>query len=102
VSVDDVIKRLLNPAIIATVLMAGLVYGGWFLWALDARPNARLYAAAVVPGVVFLAVVWSIRGFQSAVFSTVYVALLVLWLVFAHAAFAAVLFRRWYRRQRDA
>ena len=99
-SVDDVLGRLLNPVVLGTMVVAGMAYGWWVLWALQLRPNARLLAAAVAPGVVFLAVVWSVRSFQGVVAAT-YIALMVDWLIFANAAALTVIARRrWQRRKR--
>lgn len=90
----DVLGRLLNPGVLATMVAAGAAYGV-FLWALDLRPNGRLWAAAVVPGVIFLLVIFSIRGFQGTT-SIVYLALTLDWLIFANVGVLAVLgWRRW-------
>jgi hypothetical protein len=99
-SVDDVLGRLLNPVVLATMVIAGVAYGWWILWALQLRPNARLLAAAVSPGVVFLAVVWSVRSFQGVV-ATTYIALIVDWLIFSSVGVLTVIARRrWQRRKR--
>jgi hypothetical protein len=94
----DLMERLLNPAVVLSMIGAGIAYG-WFLWALHIRPNLTLWLAAVAPGATFLAVIWSIRAMQGVVAST-YIALLVDWLIFSNAAFVAVLAaRRWKARR---
>lgn len=94
---DDVGGRLLNPTVLLTMVLAGIAYG-WFLWTLHIRPQIRLWATAVFPGVVFLATVWSIRAAQG-VSSLTYIALLVDWLVFSITGATAVLVAR-HRRAR--
>ena len=96
-TVDDVAHRLLNPVVLGTMLVAGVAYG-WLLWSLNIRPHFRLWAAATFPGLIFLAVVWSIRASQG-VSSLTYIALGVDWLLFANAGYLAVLVHRWMRKQ---
>jgi hypothetical protein len=94
----DVMDRLLNPGVVLSMIGAGIAYG-WFLWALHIRPNLNLWLTAIAPGVIFLAMVWSIRAMQGVVAST-YIALLADWLIFSNAAFVAVLVaRRWKARR---
>lgn len=94
----DLVDRLLNAGVVLSMIGAGIAYG-WFLWALHIRPNLNLWLAAVVPGVTFLAVIWSIRTMQGVLAST-YVALLADWLIFSNVAFVAVVaVRRWKARR---
>ena len=89
----DVMERLLNPGVLAGMVVAGAFYGGLFLWALDIRDSVRLYAVAVIPGLAFLGLIFGIRLWQG-VNTTVYTAMSVDWLVFANVAFVSVLVRR--------
>ena len=89
----DLVGRLLHPAVIASVVIAGAAYGWLFLWALDLRSAVRLYGIAVVPGLVFLPAILLVRAGQG-VDTTVYELLIVNWLLFGHAAYAAVVLRR--------
>lgn len=94
---DDIVGRTLNPGVILTMVVAGIAYGH-FLWALELRPLARLYAASVGPGAIYLLTILVIRSLQG-VTSLVYVTLIIDWLIFAHAGFFAVLgARRWRAR----
>lgn len=91
-------ERLLNPGVIASMIGAGIAYA-WLLWALHIRPNLNLFVVAVVPGSLFLVVIWSIRAMQGVPAAT-YVAMLADWLIFANAAFVTVIVaRRWRRRK---
>lgn len=95
---EDVIARLLNPVVIATMIFAGIAYG-WLLWSYDIRVNIRLFAIAVFPGAIFICVIWSVRAFQG-VLATTYLALLVDWMVFSLAGFHTVQVARWAIRRR--
>jgi len=95
---DDAVARLLNPAVILTIVAAGMAYGG-FLWVLHIRPTVRLYAAAVFPGAIFLGTVWAIRGLQGTL-SLVYVLLLIDFLIYANTGFVTVVGWRAWRRRR--
>lgn len=91
---EDVIARLLNPTLVGTMIAAGIAYGA-LLWSFRIHPVLRLWAIATLPGIVFLVVIWSVRGFQG-VMSAVYLALLIDWLVFSQAGTMAVIgWRRW-------
>jgi fatty acid desaturase len=97
---DDVIARLLNGPVLLTMIVSGIAYG-LFLWSLDLRPAFRLFAAAVFPGAIFLAVIWAIRGFQGTL-SLIYVLLIVDWLIFSNVSFLFVMIRRrWHGRNRE-
>jgi hypothetical protein len=89
---ENIVDRLLNPGVVITMVGAGLAYG-WFLWALNIRPNLNLFMVAVAPGATFLIVIWSIRATQG-VASATYVALMVDWLIFSCVGVAAVLVAR--------
>jgi len=89
----DLLDRLLNPALLAGMVIAGIAYGALFLWAVNARDTVRLYAIAVVPGLVFLSLILGIRGGQGVV-TTAYQLLIINWLLFSNVAFVAVLVRR--------
>jgi len=95
---ENVAERLLNPTVIVTMIAAGIAYGG-FLWSLNVRPHVRLWAAAVVPGFLFLAVIWSIRAAQGVAAAT-YIAMIVDWLIFAHSGYISVLVARRVRRRK--
>lgn len=96
-SMDDVLGRLLNPAVILTVMAAGLAYSR-LLWTLNLRPTATLVIVGVGPGAIYLLTIWTIRGLQGTL-SAVYVVLFVNWLIFAGVGVVAVLAaRRWPRR----
>ena len=60
---DDILGRTLNPGVILTMILTGIAYGH-FLWALELRPVARLYAAAVIPGAIFVLTILTIRSLQ--------------------------------------
>lgn len=89
--------RILNPVVVLTVAIAGLVAYSRLLWAMNLRPTATLVVAATVPGVVFLLTLWAIRAVQNTA-SVFYFALVIDWLIFAGSAVAAVLIVR--RRHR--
>lgn len=91
--------RVLNPTVAATVIAAGVAYAG-FLWSLRIYPHVRLWATAVLPGALFLAVIWAIRAVQG-VASALYIALLVEWLIFSVTAVLVVLVTRRWRRLRQ-
>ena len=96
---DDVIARLLNATVLLTMVASGIAYG-FFLWSLDLRPTFRLFAAAVFPGAIFLAVIWAIRGFQGTL-SLLYLLLVFDWFIFSITGVLTVLIgRRWCRRHR--
>jgi hypothetical protein len=99
VTVEDVASRLLNPAVIVTMIGSGIAYG-WFLWSLHARPHARLWATGVMPGLVFVAVIWAIRAAQGVVALT-YLALIIDWLIFSVTGVLTVLIARRIRRRRQ-
>ena len=94
---DDILGRTLNPGVILTMILTGIAYGH-FLWALELRPVARLYAAAVIPGAIFVLTILDhplAPGNHVARLR----ALFIDWLIFAHSGFAAVLVaRRWRAR----
>jgi hypothetical protein len=92
----DVLDRLLNPAVLFTMIAAGLAYSR-LLWVLNLRPTATLVIVAVAPGAIYLTTVWAIRALQGVV-STVYIVLLIDWFIFANTGALAVLLAR--RRQR--
>lgn len=97
-SAEDILSRVFNPAIILTMVAAGIAYGG-FLWALDIRPMLRLYAAAVFPGVIFIATILAVRGLQGTL-SLLYLLLIVNYLIFANVGVITVAgWRRWHRRR---
>jgi hypothetical protein len=90
--------RLLNPAVIVTLVAAGISYG-WVLWELDLRLAFRLWAAATFPGILFLIVIGVIRLAQGST-SVLYPVLAVDWLIFAQAGVLTVLLRRrWHGRR---
>lgn len=89
---DDVLARLANPAVLLTMVAAGLAYSR-LLWALNLRPTATLAVAGIAPGATFLVTVWTIRALQGTP-STVYVVMLVDWLIFATVGVATVLVAR--------
>lgn len=93
---DDVLDRLLNLGVIATVALSGLAYSR-LLWVFNLRPTATLVVAGIAPGAIFLATVWAIRALQGTP-STVYIVLIVNWLIFSTVGVAAVLIAR--RRHR--
>ena len=97
-SPEDLFQRLLNPAVMASMVGAGIAYGA-LLWALNIRPTLNLVLTAFAPGVIFLAVIWSIRTMQGVV-ATTYIALLADWVVFAGSAALTVLAWRWRQRPR--
>jgi hypothetical protein len=88
--VDNIVERLLNPGVVVSMVVAGIVYGLTFLWSLNIRPNLNLWLTAVAPGVIFLLMIWSIRAMQG-VASGTYIALLADWLIFSGAAVVSVL-----------
>jgi hypothetical protein len=90
-------SHLLNPGVIATLILAGIAYSV-VLWVLDIRPPARLFIAATASGVIFLATIWATRAMQGTP-SPVWAYLLVDWLIFASTGFLAVMARRrWGQR----
>lgn len=89
---DDVVGRTLNPAVLFTMVAAGLAYSR-LLWAINLRPTATLFVVGVVPGAIYLLTIWTIRAFQGTA-SLIYITLLVDWLVFAGVAVVAVLICR--------
>lgn len=97
-SPEDLYARLLNPAVLASMIGAGIAYGA-LLWALNIRPTLNLILTAFAPGVIFLSVIWSIRTMQGVV-ATTYIALLADWAVFAGSGALTVLVWRWHRRPR--
>lgn len=95
----DVINRVLSPTVLFTVLATGVAYGA-LLWSLDLRPLARLVTGAMLPGGMFLAIIWAIRGLQGTL-SILYLLLIVDWLVFSAVGVVTVLAaRRWKHRRR--
>jgi hypothetical protein len=91
--VDNIVERLLNPGVVVSMVIAGIIYGLTLLWSLNIRPSLNLWLAAIAPGVIFLLMIWSIRAMQG-VASGTYIALLIDWFVFSAAACVAVLVRR--------
>lgn len=91
-TLDSIIERLLNPTVIATVIAAGIAYG-MFLWSLNIRQSATLWATATFPGTIFILVIWTIRGYQGTL-SAVYLAELALWWIFSNSGFLTVMARR--------
>jgi hypothetical protein len=95
-TVDSITERLLNPAVLLTMVGAGIAYGAW-LWTIHIRPTARLWGVALFPGVTFLLVVWAIRAVQG-VASAIWFGLLVDWLFYSVSGVLAVLTWRRIRR----
>lgn len=89
---DDVLARLLNPAVLLTMVAAGVAYSR-LLWVLSLRPTATLVVAGMAPGAIFLLTVWTIRALQGTP-STVYAVMLVDWFIFAGVGVGAVLIAR--------
>lgn len=89
---DDILGRLLNPAVIFTVMAAGLAYGR-VLWALNLHPTMTLVVTGIAPGAIYLLTIWAIRGLQGTL-SPVYIVLFVNWLIFANTGVLAVLIAR--------
>lgn len=98
-TIQGVVGAVLTPHILGAMILAGAAYGLTFLWALNVRDQVRLYLVALVPGLVFLSLMLALRA-AGGVLSPVYPVLLVDWMVFAHAGFAAVLARRWLIQRR--
>ena len=95
---ENIADRLLNPIVVLTMIGAGVAYG-WFLWSLYIRPASRLWLTALVPGIVFLGVIWTIRAAQG-VASLTYVALIADWFIFAVSGVVTVLVWRAWRGRR--
>jgi hypothetical protein len=98
-SFEDIVARLLNPLVVATMSAAGAAYGYWFLWEMNLKPAGRLWAGATFGGLMFILVVWAIRGAQGTL-SAVYLALSVDWLIFSTVGVLTVLARRRWRNRR--
>jgi hypothetical protein len=87
------VERLLNPTMLVAMMIAGIVYGLVFLWALNIRDSVRLYAIAVGPGLVFLSLVLGVRAAQG-INTTAYQLIIVNWLLFSNVAFVALIVSR--------
>lgn len=94
----DIAERLLNPGVVLTMFASGVAYGFWFLWAVNIRDTVRLWSASVVPGIIFLSIITAVRFVQGTA-ATVYIYLMVDWIIFSNAAFVSVLARRWWTRR---
>lgn len=97
---DYYLAAVLSPGFLAAMAIAGVGYGATLLWQLNIREPVRLYLAAVVPGLAFLACVFLLRIAGGGLAIWLYPLLVLDWLVFANAAVAAVHLRRRWRRRR--
>lgn len=94
---NDWPERLLNPGILTVITTTGIAYGG-LLWAIDLRPAIRLAVAAILPGAMFILVIWISRAVQGVV-SSAWPFLLLDWLLFSTVGVLTVLVgRRWKSR----
>ena len=89
-------ERILNPAVILTMALAGLGYSR-VLWSVNLRPTGVLWIIATAPGAIYLITVWAIRSLQGTP-SLIWLYLLIDWLVFSTTAFVVVMVAR--RRHR--
>lgn len=96
----DVADRVLNPAIILTMMLSGVAYGWWFLWAINIRDGVRLWAAAVMPGVVFFLIITAVRYAQGTA-ASLYLLVLVDWLAFSNVACLTAFARRRLNRRKE-
>ena len=90
---QDVMARLWQPEVWATMVLAGLAFAA-LLWVLDIRPGARLFVVAIFPTVMFLAIVLAYRGFHGTL-ALLYALLIGDALIWSGTAFAAVMLWRW-------
>jgi uncharacterized membrane protein len=94
--VDDLwmqVERLMNPAVLATLVLTGFAYGWLFLGTFMPRSLGRLWAVVTLPGAIFIVVIWTIR-FMSGAISVIYPVLLLDWFLFAGVGIVAVALRR--------
>jgi len=89
---DDIGGRILNPVVLATLVVAGLAYGR-VLWSLNLRPTTTLVVTAIAPGAIFLVTIWLIRSAQGTP-SLIWPALLADYLVYSTSGVLAVLVAR--------
>lgn len=98
---DYYLRAVLSPHFVTSMVVAGVAYGGLFLWSLNIREYVRLYLSAVVPGLAFLSLVFVSRFAVGGSAIALYPLLMLDWLIFANAAFITVVVRRrWRRRMR--
>jgi hypothetical protein len=98
--VDDLglqLARLANPSVLVTIIVAGFAYGWLFLGAFSATRFGRLWMLTAGPGVIFIAVVWTIRWVNGAE-SVIYPVLLLDWVIFGSAGAISAWLR--HRRQK--
>lgn len=88
--------RILNPAVMLTMALAGLGYAR-ILWSVNLRPTGVLWIIATAPGAIYLITVWAIRSLQGKP-SLIWPYLLLDWMIFAGTAFVVVMLAR--RRHR--
>ena len=91
---QDIMARVWQPEIWATMVLTGLAFAA-LLWVLDIRPGPRLFVTAVLPTVMFLAIVLVYRGLHGTL-ALLYTLLIGDALIWAGTAVCAVfVWRRW-------